>query len=265
MKWPVVHRTNQSAELNTHLLKLWRTQRSNSTTSCTGARRRPFTAQISVSTCSHEAQTHQHLTCVSEQIGAQHKHLPELFSFAPLSRYNFPLTGKLAMLLHQASWSEARGGLHWPSGGFWLAKKGLFCCKRTLKCCFQMSSDIVNIELVLAAEADWDLPSSSISFLPDHSISCCMFLLKCNFSSFCSSHSLVCLHYSSLPSPTIQRKCTLLDFVEKAFKRPRTRSESMLDLPNAEFPTRMEEGSSKRLVWNRISREKQNRIKWSKL
>lgn len=92
------------------------------------------------------------------------------------------------------------------------SKERVHLLQRALKRCFQMTSDIVNIELVLAAEADWNLPSSSISFFPDRSISCCIFPLKGNFPSFCSNRSLVCLHYSSWPSPTTQWKCAHLDF-----------------------------------------------------
>lgn len=135
---------NQTAALNTHLLKLRRTQRSNSTNSCTGA-------QLPVCTCSHEAQTHQHLT---------------------VSR----------------------------SGSAQASARGLFICTSC------------SLEFALAAEADGiflprPLPSFQILLFP-----AVFFFCKCNFSSFCCNRSLFCLHFSSLPSPTIQWKCAHLHF-----------------------------------------------------
>lgn len=115
------------------------------------------------------------------------------------------------MPLQQAPCSEVRGGLH------------LFLPQKLMG-----SSFLLHV-------------------FPDPAISV-VFFFWCNFSSFCSNHSLVCLHYSSLPSPTSQGKHAHLDVLEKAYERQCIRTESMLDLQKPEFPTLMEEGDSKLVV-----------------
>lgn len=159
MKWLTVHRTNQN-------------ERSKCTTSAAIEGLTPVHLQHR-STHSHKAQTHQHLTCVSEQSAAHTAPASAWMLFITTSySLKFPSGSKishvpaLCILVRRGGFSLVRWkeivGVQEESGRVEKTdcdQQRVNLLHRRLKCFCQMSSDRVNIELALAAEADGVFPT----------------------------------------------------------------------------------------------------------
>lgn len=116
----------------------------------------------------HKAQTHQHLTCVSEQSAAHTAPASAWMLFITTSySLKFPSGSKishvpaLCILVRRGGLSLVRWkeivGVQGESGRAEKTdcdQRRVNLLQRRLKCFCQMSSDRVNIELALAAEAD---------------------------------------------------------------------------------------------------------------
>lgn len=154
MKWLAVHRTNQ-----------------NEGSKCSTSAAIEGLTSVHLrhrSTRSHKAQTHQHLTRVSEQSAAHTAPASAWMLFISTSySLKFPSGSKishvpaLCILVRRGGFSLVRWkeivGVQWGSGRVEKTdcnQQRVNLLHRRLKCFCQMSSDRVNIEPVLAAEAD---------------------------------------------------------------------------------------------------------------